>query len=247
LQSGHRAAYTWLTLRARPELDPVQLWQAYGDYLRGEAFSFLQLARFFYANNRSAESWWWEAQRLLNARGNLALAPRQAFSLATAGFFPIPRAIGLEVVAPLLGKLAGGADFSQIHQDVGLARADVELDLTLVPNGAFSLTMRSEPNPTGEGALDIYHDLTSRDPELSHRIAALPSRIPPELEPVVQLMQSEIVVSELLERAVALLAAKERTATQIREVSLELVRRAVIKGFARLEKRALALDVRPRV
>ena len=247
LQSGHRAAYTWLTLRARPELDPIQLWQAYGDYLRGEAFSFLQLARFFYANNRSAESWWWEAQRLLNARGNLDLAPRQAFSLATAGFFPIPRAIGLEVVAPLLGKLAGGADFSQIHEDVGLARVDVELDLTLVPNGAFSLTMRSEPNPKGEGALDIYHDLTSRDPELSHRMAALPSRIPPELEPVVNLMQSEIVVSELLERAVSLLAAKERTATQIREVSLELVRRAVIKGFARLEKRALALDVRPSV
>jgi len=234
LQSGHRAAYTWLTARRRPALDGGQLWQAYADYLRGEAFSFLQLARFFYANNRSAESWWWEAQRLLNARGSLELAPRQAFSLATAGFFPIPRAIGLEVVAPLVGKLAAGADFSRIHEDLGLARGDVALNLTLVPNGPFSLAMRTEPKPEGEGILDIYHDLTSADPALSHRIAALPSRIPPALEPVVELMQSKIVVGELLDRAVALLGGSGRSA-EIREVCLELVRRAVIKGFARLE------------
>ncbi|MEI9949950.1 MAG: NAD(P)/FAD-dependent oxidoreductase [Pseudomonadota bacterium] len=246
LQSGHRAAYTWLTLRRRAELDSAQLWQAYGDYLRGEAFSFLQLARFFYANNRSAESWWWEAQRLLNARGSLDLAPRQAFSLATAGFFPIPRAIGLEVVAPLLGKLGNGADFSRIHEDFGLDRDQVEAHLTLIPNGAFSLALRTEPNSQGQGVLDIYHDLVSRDPELSHRIAALPSRIPPELEPIVKLMQSKILVSELLERAVTLLATKGRSAAEIREVSLELVRRAVIKGFARLEGvEAGAREARP--
>jgi FAD-dependent halogenase len=235
LQSGHRAAYTWLTLRNRPGLDSAELWRAYGDYLRGEAFSFLQLARFFYANNRSAESWWWEAQRLLNERGRLDLAPRQAFSLATAGFFPIPRAIGLEVVAPLVGKLSAGADFSKIHDQEGLTLEQVETSSILVPNGAFTLALRSEPNPQGNGVLDIYHDLTSHDPELSHRIAALPSRIPPELEPVVSLMQAKIVVSELLERAVALLATKGRSAAEVRFVTLELVRRAVIKGFARLE------------
>jgi len=240
LQSGHRAAYTWLTTRRRPELDRSQLWRAYDDYLRGEAFSFLQLARFFYANNHSAESWWWEAQRLQNARGSLDLAPLQAFSLATAGFFPIPRAIGLEVVAPLVGKLAAGADFSRIHEEMGLEREQVELNLTLVPNGAFSLVMRTEPNPKGDGVLDIYHDLVSRDPELAHRIAALPSRIPTALEPVVKLMQSPIVVSELLERALPLLAAQRWSTAQIREVTLELVRRAVIKGFARLERRAHA-------
>jgi len=237
LQSGHRAAYTWLTQRARPELDARQLWQAYADYLRGEAFSFLQLARFFYGNNRSAESWWWEAQRLLNARGRLELAPLQAFSLATAGFFPIPRAIGLEVLAPLLGKLAGGADFSRIQENLGLERDQIEPELTLVPSGLFELVMRTEPKPDGEGMLDIYYDLISRAPELSHRIAALPSRIPPELEPLVRAMQSPIVVSELIERAIAVLATNERSPVQIREVTLELVRRAVIKGFARLERR----------
>jgi hypothetical protein len=122
---------------------------------------------------------------------------------------------------------------------MGLDRDQVGVDLTLVPNGAFSLSMRSEPNPKGEGILDIYHDLTSREPELSHRIAAFPSRIPPELDPIVKLMQSKIVVSELLERAVTLLAKSGRTPARIREVSLELVRRAVIKGFARLEGREL--------
>jgi len=235
LQSGHRAAYTWLTARRRPELDRQTLWQAYADYLRGEAFSFLQLARFFYANNRSAESWWWEAQRLLNARGSLELDPRQAFTLATAGFFPVPRAIGLEVVSPLLGKLAGGADFSRVYEGTGFERAQVEPNLMLVPNGTFSLTLRTEPNPQGEGVLDIYHDLISRDPELSHRMAALPSRIPSALAPVVEWMQSKIVVRELVERAVALLATKGRDAAEIREVTLELVRRAVLKGFVRLE------------
>jgi clorobiocin biosynthesis protein Clo-hal len=242
LQSGHRAAYTWLTGRARPELDARQLWQAYGDYLRGEAFSFLQLARFFYGNNRSAESWWWEAQRLLNARGRLELAPHQAFTLASAGFFPIPRAIGLEVVAPLVGKLAGGADFSRIHEDMGLTHEQLEPSLTLVPNGAFELSLRSEPSPSADGTLDIYFDLTSRDPGLSHRMAALPSRIPLALAPIVRWMQAPIAVSDLVERAVTLLAVKgwperpERSEAEVRQVCLELVRRAVIKGFARLER-----------
>ena len=237
LQSGHRAAYTWLTSRRRPELDAQRLWQAYGDYLRGEAFSFLQLARFFYGNNRSAESWWWEAQRLLNARGRLELEPRQAFTLSTAGFFPIPRAIGLEVVAPLVGKLAAGADFSRINQEADFPQERVALNLTVVPSGAFELALRTEPNPKGDGTLDIYHDLISRDPELSHRIAALPSRIPPELEPIVRWMQAPIVVSDLVERAETLLVRKGRSAPQVRDVTLELVRRAVIKGFARLESR----------
>jgi len=140
-------------------------------------------------------------------------------------------------VAPLVGKLAEGADFSQIPRDPELTPERVALNLTLVPNGAFELSLRAEPNPKGDGTLDVYYDLTSREPQLSHRIAALPSRVPPELAPVVNWMQSPISVSELVERAVTLLVANGRPAAQVREVSLELVRRAVIKGFARLEDR----------
>ncbi len=239
LQSGHRAAYTWLSARQRPAAEAEQLWRAYADYIRGEAFSFLQLARFFYANNQSAESWWWEAQRLLSARGRLELEPHEAFRLASAGFFPVPRAIGLEVVIPLVRKLAhappappGGSE------DPRLDQLEIALDATLIPIVPFALSLRSEPNPKAGGVLDVYHDLTTEDPARAHRLAALPSRIPPELEPVVRAMQGSRKVGALLNTAVELLAPAGYSAEQIgrvREVTLELVRRALLKGFARLE------------
>ncbi|MEP7119557.1 MAG: tryptophan 7-halogenase [Byssovorax sp.] len=86
LQTGHRAAYTWLTARARPDLPEKALWRAYADYLRGEYGAFLRLARYFYGNNKAAPSWWWEAQQLVNASGRLDLADRQAFTMATQAF-----------------------------------------------------------------------------------------------------------------------------------------------------------------
>jgi clorobiocin biosynthesis protein Clo-hal len=237
LQSGHRAAYTWLTVRRRPELGPTALWRAYADYIRGEASSFLKLARFFYGNNRAAESWWWEAQRLLNRRGRLELEPQRAFTLATAGFFPVTKAIGLEVVAPLIEKLAGGdPDLRGVYRDPGLSQGQIALESVVRPVTAFRLGLRTEPRPESNGSLDVYHDLVTDDPELSHRLAVLPSRISPELEPVVGWMQEPCVISELLERASAELAVPGRGASQIRAVTLELVRRAVIKGFARLEE-----------
>jgi len=240
LQSGHRAAYTWLTARRRPELEREPLWRAYADYLRGEAFSFLQLARFFYANNHAAESWWWEAQRLQHARSRLSLEPKKAFTLATAGFFPVPRAIGLEVVAPLIQQLSGGEhDLSGVFEP-GLERAEIAESAQLTPLTAFRLALRSEPSAQGGGTLEVYYDLVTDDPQFSHRLAALPSRISPALAPVVQCMQAPIVVRALLDRAVALLsdgnlsASASASPEQIRTLTLELVRRAVIKGFARL-------------
>jgi flavin-dependent dehydrogenase len=236
LQSGHRAACTWLTARQDSGLDSAPLWRAYADYLRGEACSFLQLARFFYANNRAAESWWWEAQRLLHARGRLELGARQAFTLATAGFFPVPRAIGLEVVLPVLQKLADGEpDLSGIYRDSGIDRDHIALTATLSPVTEFRLAMRTEPSARGGGRLDIYYDLMTDDPAFGHRLAALPSRISQELEPLVRWMQRPIVVADLLAKAEAALAPGGSRAAQIRALTLELVRRAVIKGFARLD------------
>ena len=235
LQSGHRAAYTWLAARQRPAAEARELWRAYADYLRGEAFSFLQLARFFYANNRSAESWWWEAQRLLSARGRLELPPHQAFTLASAGFFPVPRAIGLEVVAPLVRKLADAAPLLERDADTAEPPLEIPLDATLEPVVAFALALRSEPNSKGGGVLDVYHDLTTHDPALGHRLAALPSRIPKELRPVVEAMQTPIVVAALLKAAVRSLVPAGYREAQIQSVTLELVRRSIIKGFVRLK------------
>jgi flavin-dependent dehydrogenase len=235
LQSGHRAAYTWLTARARPELSPAALWRAYADYLRGEAGAFLQLARHFYGNNHAAESWWWEAQRLLNARGRLDLGPRRAFTMATAGFFPVPRAIGLEVVAPILQKLsAPGDSFEHVYDTPGLELDEISPTATLIPQAAFRLALRTEPSGDS-GRLEVYHDLVTDDPAYAHRLAVMPSRIPRELEPAVSWMQEPIVISELLSRARGLLLHVARSEEQLRTALLELVRRAVIKGFARLE------------
>jgi flavin-dependent dehydrogenase len=236
LQSGHRAAYTWLTARARPALEAGDLWRAYADYIRGEAAAFLQLARFFYGNNRAAESWWWEAQRLVNARGRLSLSPKTAFTMATAGFFPVPKAIGLEIMAPLLENLAGGeVDLMGVYSDLGLEVAEIGLEATLHPRTAFRLALRTEPHAKRRGTLDIYHDLITEDPAFAHRLGVLPSRISPALEPVVVWMQQPVVVADLLAKAGEALASPARSPEQIRAVTLELVRRAVIKGFARLE------------
>ena len=51
------------------KIPQLQGWYLYADYIRGEAGSFLRLARYFYGNNKAAPSWWWEAQRLVNASG----------------------------------------------------------------------------------------------------------------------------------------------------------------------------------
>lgn len=236
LQSGHRAACTWITARRRPELGSDPLWRAYADYLRGEAFSFLKLARFFYGNNHAAESWWWEAQRLLNARGRLELEPHRAFTMATAGFFPVPRAIGLEVLAPLIAGATGSeASLMSVYDNPGLEVSEISPDALVTPLSAFRLALRTEPRADRPETLDVYHDLVTDDPETAHRISVFPSRIAPALAPVVVWMQEPIRVSELIARAQAELASTDHGPEAIRRVTLELVRRAVIKGFVLLE------------
>ncbi|HET9958467.1 MAG TPA: NAD(P)/FAD-dependent oxidoreductase [Polyangiaceae bacterium] len=203
LQSGHRAAYTWLTARrqlasgAGP--NEAELWQAYADYIHGEAGSFLTLARFFYGNNRAAESWWWQAQRLVNASGQLDLSDRQAFTLASAGFFPVPRAIGLEVVTPLVRQLTQApASLLQIHDYPGIDRRAIGDGVKIRPLARFRLSLRAEPAPDRPGNLDLRYDLATDDPAFGHRIAVLPSRISPELRPLVEAMQSPCTVGDLL-------------------------------------------------
>lgn len=237
LQSGHRAAYTWLTARHRPETDAARLWSAYADYLRGEAFSFLTLARFFYGNNRAAESWWWEAQRVQNVRGQLNLDPKQAFTLATAGFFPVPKALGLEVIAPLIEKLgATEVDLMPVYDEPGLRRDDIADRAALRPRTAFRLALRSEPDARQGGTLDIYYDLVTDDPAYAHRIGVLPSRISPELEPIVAAMQRPCTLADLIAQGEAELGdGTVARAEELRAVIRELVRRAVIKGYLSLE------------
>lgn len=239
VQSAHRAAYTLNTARSRPDLSERALFRAYADYARGEAGSFLRLARTFYGNNRAAESWWWEAQRLVNKTGQLELLPNQTFTMATAGFFPMPRAITPEIVAPLVTNIVGSsADLLNVFHDDGVPAPDVLIDRTISVVAPFRLDLRTEPvaeQGRMSGQLDVYHDLVSDAPELLHRRAVAPTRIAPSLAPVVDAAQRCSSVRQLVEEAPSLLPPGFAPREAIQKGALAVVRAAVLKGFLRLE------------
>jgi len=238
MQSAHRAAYTFNTARERPELPSRALWRAHADYMRGEAGSFLRLARFFYGNNRAAESWWWEAQRLVNAAGTLALEDRQAFTMATAGFFPALRAISQDTVAPLVaGTLGLEGDILNIFHEDGLPPADALTGFGLETVTPFRLDLRTEPTAEEgrpNGRLSIFHDLVPLDFDFAHRTAAVPSRIAPSMAPVVSAIPRHGRVATLLDEAPSLLPEGFAPVEAIRRSTLDIVRIAALKGFVRL-------------
>ena len=236
LQSGHRAAYTLLTARARPALDGAQLWRAYADYIRGEAGAFLKLARFFYGNNRAAESWWWEAHRLINADGRLDIDPQRAFTMATAGFFPVPRALSLEIVGPLIaGAVGTTADLRHVHEHSGVPAADALDEQRIEPLARFRLALRTEPhNQAAPGQLRVFHDLVSDDPDFFHRLAVSPTEISPALAPIVDAVPEHATVRSLKAASRSLLPADTIPPATAERLAAQIVRVAAIKGFVKL-------------
>jgi len=237
MQSGHRAAYTWLTSLTRPELPAPSLWRAYADYIRGEYGAFLTLARYWYGNNRAAESWWWEAQRLVNRTGRLDLNDRQSFTMATAGFFPMPRTMTTEVVGSVLTHLSGAqGDLMQIYQDAGVPEPEQLARCRMEMKAPFRLDLRTEPVMKGEpcGNLDVYHDLVTESPEWAHRLASVPCRIAPAMAPVVDAIPRHRQVAALLDEAPSLLPRQYASPEEIRASTLGIVRVAAMKGFVQL-------------
>lgn len=237
LQSGYRAAYTYNTVRLRPDLPAASLWQAYADYVRGEVGSFLRLARYFYGNNRAAESWWWESQRVVNRSGQLDLDERQSFTMATAGFFPTPRSISPAVVGGLLANLSGTRnDLYRVFRESGVPAADEIERGTMEVVVPFRLGLRAEPTlaTPHDGMLDVYHDLVSDEPSITHRYSAVSSRISPVLAPVVAALHQHHRVASLLDAAPTLVASTDLDAVELRRQSLDMVRVAALKGFVRL-------------
>lgn len=235
VQSGHRAAYTWLTARESPRRAEA-LWSAYADYIRGEAGSYLQLARYYYGNNRATESWWWQAQRLVNCAGQLDLSDRAAFTMATAGFFPNPRAISLEIMAPLLRGLTGAeADLFNIYHDDGVGELEGLCGKRIEVKTPFRLALRAEADPKARpGRLTTHFDLVAEDFAFAHRYAAAPCRIAPALAPVVDAIGDFATVDALVEAAPGLLPEGFADADDIRKGALAVVRNAAKKGFIAL-------------
>jgi clorobiocin biosynthesis protein Clo-hal len=206
--------------------------------MRGEAGAFLRLARFFYGNNRAAESWWWEAQRIVNATGAIEVDNRQAFTMATAGFFPTLRAISQDTVVPLVAGVLGiEGDVYNVFHDEGLPQAEALTDFGIETLTPFRLDLRAEPalkegRPTGH--LDVYHDLVPQELDFAHRIAAAPSRIAPAMAPVVDAIARHERVRGLIDEAPSLLPESFAPPEAIRRSALHLVRIAALKGFVRL-------------
>lgn len=242
VQSAHRAAYTFNTVKNHPELSERALWRAYADYARGEAGSFLRLARYFYGNNRAAESWWWEAQRMVNATGRLSFEGQQAFTMATAGFFPTPRAITPQIVAPLVAGITGStADLTAIFRDDGVPPPDQLAGCSLAHVAPFRLDLRTEPvadQGRVSGVLDVYHDLVTDHPDFTHRRAVAPTRIAPSMAPVVDAIGRHASVATLVEEAPSLLPPGFARAEDIQRSTLHIVRAAALKGFVRVSPEA---------
>lgn len=236
LQSGHRAAYTFNTVRSHPDLPAESLWGAYAAYIKGEASSFLTLARYFYGNNRAAPSWWWEGQQLVNRTGRLNLDDQQAFTMATAGFFPVPRAISPEVVGSLLEHLSGTSpDLAGVFQNTGVPTGRALLDCAMDVVVPFGLGLRTEPPASRKalGELDVFYDLIPMTDDLAHRLAAVPCRIPLEMAPVVSAIARHGQVKTLVQEAPALVP-DIAAPSEIRRSTRDIVRVAAMKGFVRL-------------
>jgi clorobiocin biosynthesis protein Clo-hal len=236
MQSGHRAAYTFNTARLQPELEAGALWKAYADYIRGEAASFLTLGRYFYGNNRAADSWWWEGQRLVNRTGRLALGNQQAFTMAAAGFFPVLRSISPGVVGSLIEHLADvEADVRAIVGDAGVPASKLLSRCAMEVVVPFTLDLRTEPLPENKsrGQLEVFYDLVPGTNDMAHRLAALPCRIPCEMAPIVEAIPQHQRVRTLLDAAPALVPDIASDAA-IRRSTLDIIRLAAMKGFLRL-------------
>jgi flavin-dependent dehydrogenase len=83
-QVGQKAAYT---INSRFSMGPITetgLWDFYQSTVLQMVKAYHEMVAFWYSSNKSIESWWWEAKRLLMSPDNVF--DRQAFVLAASGY-----------------------------------------------------------------------------------------------------------------------------------------------------------------
>ncbi len=215
MQSGHRAAYSWLTAQSRPDISAELIWQAYAWYVRGEYGAMSQLAHFMYANNRALGARFW--QRRLLERWRLQV-PSEC-TLSSCDFFPLPKAFGWRVVAPLLSGIAGSkGGLERVYEDDGLP-ADMR-GMAIDVRTPLTLALRSEYPTDGvrNGRLRLYRDVVTPQRDFYHRLAVQPADIPERLTTLVHALHRYRDVNSLLAAAPELLSARmsERPASSAR-------------------------------
>ena len=84
LMSGVLAAAYVTTALREPEMAPAAA-RVYQELYYKEYHHFRELVRLFYSSNRTAESYFWEARRILESDADESLSPRASFIQAVAG------------------------------------------------------------------------------------------------------------------------------------------------------------------
>ena len=175
------AAYVTTALKNPDMREPAA--RVYEELYRKEYDHFRELARLFYASNRTEQSYFWEARRLLDAGDTLA--PRQAFVRALAGQSPRGyERVALERGEPPADVVEGvrAVERARAERTSRLAPGSVTQDalLTAVPRLAPGAVLERKPI-VAEGEFVWGHVLTTPDrPEgmpCSNLVGALVSRI----------------------------------------------------------------------
>ena len=157
------AAYVTTALR-NPDMREDAA-RVYEELYRKEYDHFRELARLFYSSNRTEESYFWEARRLLDAGD--ALAPRQAFVRALAGQSPRGyERVALERGEPPADVVEGvrAVERARAERAARLAPSAVtqEALLAAVPRLAAGAVLERKP-VVAEGEFVWGHVLTTPD------------------------------------------------------------------------------------
>ncbi len=85
---GQKAAYTITSVfRANSDAQIEKYWQFYQETYHTYLQAYRDMAHFWYSNNFSMESWWWQAQRtLIEKNTHIALTNRDAFTRVAFGY-----------------------------------------------------------------------------------------------------------------------------------------------------------------
>ena len=175
------AAYVTTALKNPDMREPAA--RVYEELYRKEYDHFRELARLFYSSNRTEQSYFWEARRLLDSGD--ALAPRQAFVRALAGQSPRGyERVALERGEPPADVVEGvrAVERARAERTARLSPDAVTQDalLAAVPRLAPGAVLERKPI-VAEGEFVWGHVLTTPDrPEgmpCSDLVGALVSRI----------------------------------------------------------------------
>ena len=96
-EMGQKAAYTVNSSFATPNDEQIgKYWEFYESSYRTYLQAYRDMAAFWYANNFSMESWWWEARRSVNQSENsLNLSDMEAFMRVASGYANRPESVSL--------------------------------------------------------------------------------------------------------------------------------------------------------